>query len=89
MKTFLSEIRDTERFLRAEMPAADALVFQARTLVNEKLRTNTLLHRVVHRIVHLYHRRMLKAEVQTLHNSLMTDPQKKSFREDLLRLFNE
>lgn len=76
----------TERYLRNELPADDRLVFEAKLLVNDELRANTLLHRVVHRLVALYHRRKVKAQIGRLHERLFSDPVNAELR-DCVHLF--
>jgi hypothetical protein len=88
MKTSYTEIIRTEKFLRQEMGADDSLVFQARILLSSELRANTYFHKLVQRLVRLYHRRQVKAEIETLHSRLFNDPSKTAFREGIVRLFN-
>lgn len=88
MKTSYTEIIRTEKYLRQEMAADDSLVFQARVLLSSELRANTYFHGLVHRLVLLYHRRQVKAAMETLHSRLFNDPSKTTFREGIVSLFN-
>ena len=88
MKTSCTEIIKTEKFLRQEMAADDSLVFQARILLSSELRANTYFHRLVHRLVSLYHRRQVKAGMEALHSRLFNDPSKTTFRQGIVNLFN-
>ena len=88
MKTSFSEILKTEKYLNQELGTGDSLVFEARLLVDVELRKNTIFHKAVHRLVHLYHRRKLKNELQMVHERLFSDPEKTTFREGILKPFN-
>jgi len=88
MKTSFNNVVETEEFLRGAMPAQDALLFEARLLLDEELKTNTFFHRTVHRLVRLYGRKKTKAEVESVHARLFNDPCKSAFRESIFRIFN-
>lgn len=88
MKTFSSNLIQTEKFLRRELPPEESLVFEARTCVDEELRKDVFLHRMVHRLVWLYSRKQTKAQMTALHSRIFNDPQKSDFRDSILKLFN-
>jgi hypothetical protein len=88
MKTSFPEIVETEKYLQQELDPQDNLLFEARLLVSDQWRRNTFFHKMVHRLVHLYHRKKLKAEVDAVHNKLFRDPAKGSFRNQFTNLFN-
>ncbi len=80
MRTSIAEIIATERFLRGESAVGERLVFEARLLVDRDLQRNTRLHRLVHRLITLYHRRKRKAELERLHTRLVKDPSNSTLR---------
>jgi hypothetical protein len=88
MKTSLSEIIDAEKYLHGELTPEESVVFQARLLVDEELRRNTFYHKMVNRLVRLYHRRKLKAEVEGVSDKLFRDNRKVDFRDSIIRIFN-
>ena len=88
MKTSLTDTIRTERFLRGELADDDRLTFNARLLVDQELRRNLFYQRVVHRLVALYHRRKLKAQLNDVHERLVNDPARVSFRESIIKHFN-
>ena len=88
MKTSISEIIRAEKFLQGELSPEESVVFQARLLVDQELKTNTFFHGMVHRMITLYNRRKLRCEVDALHERLFHDPAKMKFRESIVKLFN-
>lgn len=88
MKTSLTELIEIEKYLRGELTPEQSLVFNARLLISQPLRKQTFLQKLVHRLVHLYHRRLLKREVEAVHASLMRDPAHTDFRDQVMKIFN-
>jgi len=87
MKISLSEIAETEKYLLHEMRPGQRLVFQAKLLTNGDLRRDTFFHNMAHRMIRLYQRKKIKAEIEAAYERLFTDPEKASFREEILKLF--
>ena len=87
MKTSLTDLVRTEKFLRDELRTPDALVYEARMQVDEDLRKNTFYQRMVHSLVRAYHRKKLKAEVQEAHDKLLNDPARAHAWQELIKLF--
>jgi hypothetical protein len=88
MKTSFPEILQTEKYVQHDLAADDALVYEARLLVDAELRRDTYFHRAVHRLVRIYHRKKLKLEVEIIHNRLSNDPANAAFRKAMMKLFN-
>lgn len=88
MKTSLIDVIRTERFLRREMAVDDRLVFRARLIVEPELKRDAFFHRMVHRLVTLHHHRKLKAHLESVHERLVNDPARQSFRESIVKQFN-
>lgn len=87
MKTSITETIRTEKFLRGELTSGEHLVYEAELVIDPRLRSNTVFHGMVHRLLRLYHRRKMKQEVQTLSDRLLRDPNKKEFREAVFKHF--
>lgn len=88
MRTSLSETIEIEKYLCNELSPECALVFHARLLIHPGLRKHVFFQRLVHRLVHLYHRRHLTREVEAVHDKLFNDPAETEFRKDLMKIFN-
>lgn len=87
MTTSFRDIVKTEKYLRGDLDPQETVLFEAKLLVSEECRRNTLLHKVVHRLVRIYHRRKLKAEVEAVHQKLFHDPANDFFRRRVIRFF--
>ena len=88
MRTSISEIIRTEKFLRGELGEEERVSFEKQLAVDPHLKANTLFQKLVHRLLLLYHRKKLKAEVQAVHKRLMSDPAKAEFRRSIINIFN-
>ena len=87
MKTSFPDIITTEKYLRRELDGQETLLFKARLLVSEEWRANTYFQKMVYRLVHIYHRRKIKAQVNAVHERLLKDPAKASFSTEVLSFF--
>ena len=87
MRTSITEIIRAERFLAGELRAEDKLLYEARLVVDRDLRTNLFFHRMVHRLLRLYHRKKLRTEVEIVGQRLFRDPAKADFRQAVLKHF--
>lgn len=87
MKTSISDVIQTEKFILDELPADERVLFEARLIVESDLRFNILYHRLVHRLVAFNHRRKIKLELENIHERLFQDPNKLHFKESVLKHF--
>lgn len=87
MRTFSTELVKTEKYLTGKLAVQDRLLFEARLLLDDNLRTNTLLHRILHRMVLLYVRKKMRAEAEAVHERLCNRTGNHSFKE-IRKLFN-
>jgi len=87
MKTSIAEIIRTEKFIVGELSNDEELLFEAKLLIDKDLRRNVSLQRLVHRLVRLYHRRKMKADIGRVHDKLFLNPAKVGFRRSVLKHF--
>lgn len=87
MRASLNEIKTIEQYLTGLMPAEDALVLEARALVNPSLASRIMWQQKIQDVLRLYHRRKLKRKAEEIHTALFNDPSKGSFRKNILQLF--
>lgn len=87
MRTSLTEIRQAEQYLGAQMSAEDRLLFEARILTSPALKINVAIQQKVRRIIALFHRAQLKQEAEVVHQQLFSDPHKKDFQQSIHQLF--
>ena len=87
MKTSMSDVIQTEKFILGELPPDERVLFETRLVLETDLRFNTLYHRLVHRLVAFNHRRKIKRELENIHERLFQDPNKLHFKESVLKHF--
>lgn len=88
MRTSISDIIRTEKFLRDEFALSERLAFETRLIADANLRSGLFFHRMVHRLVTLYHRRKIRKEIDALHKRLFECPEKTEFRDSVTKIFN-
>ncbi|MEO6151405.1 MAG: hypothetical protein ABIN95_07130 [Mucilaginibacter sp.] len=87
MRTSLNNIQLTEEYLFGLLPAGDKLLFDANRLLNTELDNNVSAQQQTYILVQQYGRKQLKAEMETVHRQLFTQPRHYSFAQSILRLF--
>ncbi|RVU02398.1 hypothetical protein EOD41_00200 [Mucilaginibacter limnophilus] len=87
MRTSLNDIKLADDYLYRQLPAGDALLFEANMLLNPALREDVSYLKTTHRLVKQYSRKKLKAEIATVHQQLFTSPAHKSFAQQILNIF--
>lgn len=87
MRTSYSDLIRTEKYLDGQLDPQDTVLFEARLLVEERLRMNTFYHRMVRKIVLQYQREKMRADLLAIHNRLMQNPAKRSFRDEIRKIF--
>lgn len=87
MRTSLIETQQIETQLMGLSDPGDALVFEARLLLNAELKEKMLWQQEAYRMVKLYARGQLKKELETIHQKLFTQPEHLSFSKKIRRLF--
>ena len=89
MRTSLNEIKKAEDFLSGKLSGAEAVLMQARLLIDPVLRMNLAFQRKVYALVTLYGRRKLKAEIEDVHDRIFQDPARAAYREEIAQLFSK
>lgn len=87
MRTSLNNIKLADDYLHMQLPAGDALLFEAIMLIDEELRENVTFQQSAHAFVQQYGRKKLKAEIETIHQKLFTQPVHSSFAQRILNIF--
>lgn len=84
----MSELIRTERYLRGELGAGEALLYQAEMAINSRLKADTFYHRLIHRAVRLYHRKKTVEAIVLAGEKLFSDPGRGAFRNEVMQNFN-
>lgn len=87
MRTSLNEIEQTEKYLRQEMSGEESLLFQAKMIVDPRLRANVFLQRQLNHIVRLLHRETLRKEAGDVHHALFNSSEHRDFSDMIHKIF--
>ncbi|WP_207512729.1 hypothetical protein [Longitalea luteola] len=87
MRTSLNEIKQLDDYLLKYAGEADRGLFEARLILQPALREALIWQQKTHAIIRQYSRRQLKAEIESVHQQLFTEPEHISFRRKILNLF--
>ena len=88
MRTSLNETKQIDDYLFAYAGAADALLFEARLILQPGLQEKMQWQQRTYEIIQQYSRRRLKAEIEAVHQQLFNEPEHISFRRKVLSFFN-
>lgn len=87
MRTSLNKIAQIEAHLLKKENPADALLFEAKIMLDNELQTLVLQQQQVYGLVQQYSRKQLKQEIDAVHQQLFTQPEHLSFRQKIARIF--
>lgn len=87
MRTSLIETEQIDGHLLGRSEPGDALVFEARLLLESELREKVQWQKETCRMIKLYGRDQLKKEIAAVHQKLFTQPKHISFSQKIRRLF--
>jgi hypothetical protein len=89
MRTSLIETEQIAAHLLHRCEPGEALVFEARLLLDPELREKTQWQKEAYRLVKLYGRDQLKQEIEAVHQKLFTQTTHLSFSRKIRRLFTK
>jgi hypothetical protein len=89
MKTSWNEARQIDEHLSGTMETGNALVFEAKLLLDAELGDKVLWQRKTHSVIKQFGRRQLKNELEAIHQKLFTSPEHRSFGQKIRRLFTK
>ena len=89
MRTSLIETEQIEAHLLRLSEPGDALVFEARLLLEPELKDKLDWQQKTYTIVRQYGRRQLKQEIEAVHQQLFNRPEHAGFRQKIMRLFTK
>ena len=88
MRTSLNDIQQIDDYLFRYAGEADNALFEARLILEPALRDNLLWQQKTVEIIRQYSIRQLKAEIETVHQHLFTEPEHIPFRRKIMALFS-
>ena len=87
MRTSLIETEQIEAHLLRRSDTGEALVFEAKMLLDPELKEKAMWQQKTYHIVKLYGREQLRQEIEAVHQKLFSDDRHKSFRQKIMSLF--
>jgi len=88
MRTSLRDIQQIDDYLLKYAGEADNGLFEARLILQPALRECLLWQQKTYAIIRQYSRRQLKAEIESVHLHLFTEPEHILFRRKIMAIFS-
>jgi hypothetical protein len=89
MTTSWNETRQIEAVLRGTAAPGDALLFEAKLMLDNELADKMLWQQKTYNVIKQYGRKQLKAEIDAVHQKLFTQPEHRSFSQKIRQLFSK
>ena len=89
MRTSLNNIKAIDDFLFGSMEPAEALLFDAKILLDNDLREGVLHQQNTHSTIRQYGRKSIKAEIMAVQQTLTSAPQHRGFMQRIANFFNK
>lgn len=89
MTTSWNETQQIEVHLQGTAQPGDALVFEAKLLLDNDLADKVIWQQKTYAAIQQFGRRQLKKEIEIAHQQLFTEPQHSSFSHKIRRLFSK
>ncbi|MEO6631611.1 MAG: hypothetical protein ABIN13_07820 [Mucilaginibacter sp.] len=89
MRTSLIETEQIEAHLLHLSAPGDALVFEAKLLLDDELNDKLQWQKIAYNKIKLYSRNQLKQEIEAVHQSLFNQARHKSFSEKIRQIFSK
>ncbi len=87
MRKSLRDIQQLEVYLANRLSPAEQAHFQAQLLIHPSLYEDMKAQQMVYLLIRDHGRQQLKAELSTIHDSLVQDVEKRSWWEGIRKLF--
>ena len=89
MRTSLNDIQQIDDYLLQYAGKTDRALFEARLILKPALQESLLWQQKTYDIIRQHSRRRLKAEIESVHQHLFTEPEHISFRRKIQRIFSK
>jgi hypothetical protein len=87
MTTSWNETEQIEAYLNGFTDNGEALLFEAKTLLDSSLHNKIYWQQNTYELIQRYGRKQLKQEIEAIHQQLFTNPEHNSFRQKIRLLF--
>ena len=89
MRTSLTETEQIEAHLLLQTSPGDALVFEAKLLLDDELADKLYWQKSTYNMVKRYGRKQLRQEIESVHHTLFNTSKHKSFSEKIRQIFRK
>lgn len=89
MKTFRNNTQQTEEYISGTLRQDEALLFDARLLIDPVLKMHLGLQRRIRALVHAYGRKKTREEIAAVHEEVFNDPRHLILQQQVNQLFNK
>ncbi|HEY0244880.1 MAG TPA: hypothetical protein VGC01_04900 [Mucilaginibacter sp.] len=87
MTTSWNETEQIETYLNGFNDNGEALIFEAKTLLDPSLQDKIYWQQKTYELIQRYGRKQLKQEIEAIHQQLFTKPEHSGFRQKIRLLF--
>lgn len=88
MTTSWNDLPALDNYLRGTLPKSERLLLEARLINESRLRGDLQYLRKTIRLVQDHGRATVRKELEAIHGSLFSDPEKKIFQQRIINLFH-
>jgi len=89
MRTSLNEIKAIDDHVLGHAAPDEALLFEAKLIINPELKQQVMWHKQTLSLVQQYGRNNFRAEIEAVHQKLFSQPEHEGFRKKIMRLFRK
>ncbi|ATP56341.1 hypothetical protein CPT03_07580 [Pedobacter ginsengisoli] len=89
MKTSWNETQQIEAFIRGTTSPSDAILFEAKLILDDELAEKVRWQKQAYQVVKQYSRQKLREEIETVHQQLFTGHQHLTFSQKIKQLFSK
>ncbi|GJM35630.1 MAG: hypothetical protein DHS20C18_46310 [Saprospiraceae bacterium] len=88
MRTSLRDIQQIEAYLLKIASPEASRAFETRLLLEPELQEKLNWQKKAYTLIRNYGQKQLKAELETIHQKLFTEPEYAGFKQKIIRFFN-
>lgn len=89
MRTSLNNIKAIDDYLFGRLAPDDALLFQAKVLLNSDLMEDVQIQQETYAMIRKYSRQQIRAEIMAVQDTLTTQPQYQGFMQRMANFFKK
>jgi hypothetical protein len=89
MKTSLNDLRLTEDYLLSNKEDGSHCLFAAKMILQPELGEEVYWQKKTYQVVQDYGRKQLKMELEKIHDTLFNTRKHQTFRQRIMRMFNQ